>query len=286
MKTIDKYNEIVAEVQSKEDLDQLLPDNDNSDKLLQDYSSKSKVDPWRSIAWVVASILNAFEVLFALFKKETTVEARSNRIGTADWWLRTVYEFQFGDNVQLQAGKPYYPVIDENKQIITNASHQVQAGINLIKVVKSAFPDFEPLSNSEADALRSYLKRVAPPGIGWGVITDEAEQIKIVGSVFYDGTENQATVQAAVEAVIDNYIKYMPVEGDNNIFNGTFVRNELIDQVRDVDGVKDFSLTEVIITVNGIDKEPNRIYQPISGWMRIADGFPLDQTIEYYAADV
>lgn len=286
MTTKETYNQIVEEVQSRTAFDQLLPGNDNSEKLLVDYTSKSKLDPWRSIAWVVACVLAAFRGEFELFKKETTLNARSYRVGTVEWWLTTIYGFQMGDSLQIESGKPYYAVEDAAKRIISNASHQVQSGLNLIKVVKGVFPAFEPLSVVEVDSFRSYLKRVAPPGIAFGVISSASEQVKLVGNVFYSGTKNSTYIQNAVEAMIDAYIKYLPVEGQNSVFNGTFVRNELIDKIREMEGVNDFELIEVVITVDGIDKVPGRIYQPVSGWMRIADSHPLSQTLQYYASYV
>ncbi len=286
MTTKETYNEIVEEVQSKAEFEDLLPENDNSTKLLADYSSKSKVDPWRGIAWVIASIISAFRLDFDKFKEDTGVEARNNRIGTADWWLASAYAFQYGDFVEVISGKTNYAVIDEAKQIITNASHQVNAGINLVKCVKGEFPDFEPLSAAEASSLRSYYKRIAPPGISYAVISSVAEEIKIVANVYYNGNKDIATVTANVEAAIEDYIKYLPVEGENNIFNGTLVQNELIDKVRSIEGVNDFQLTEILISVDGQDKVPGRTYQPLSGWLRMKDGFPLSNTLTYYATNV
>jgi len=280
------YNEIVEEVQSKEAFSELLPESDNSEKLLKDVSTKSKVDPWRSMAWVFASVIEDIKTLFELFKKETKKIARENRIGTVEWWLQSVSEFQFGDSIQVIDGKPLYAVENPEKRIVTNVSHQVASGINIIKAVKGVFPDFVPLSESERSALDFYLRRIAPPGIKFGLISRDAEQIKIVGDLFYQGLNDLAEIQSKVEAAIDSYIKLLPANGENVVFNGSFVLNELIDQVREIEGVNDFRVNEIEVTRESISFDPGRSYQPVSGYLRIADGQPLSQTINYFTSNV
>lgn len=284
--TKETYDEIVQELQSKEEFDELLPNNDNSGKLLEDVTSSASVDPWRSISWITASVITAFKTAFSLFKKETAQEARNNRIGTIDWWLAMAYEFQYGDSLVLVNGKPGYATIDEEKRVVTKASHQLVTSTNLIKVVKGSFPDFVPLSQFEADSLRSYFSRIHPPGINFAVISKVAEEISIEGDLFFKGTADKDTLKAAVEAKIIDYIIYMPVDGVNEVLNGTFVRNNLIQAVKQVADVKDFVPTKIEVTVDGNTFEVDRTYQPTSGYLRIKTGESLANTIQYYASNV
>lgn len=286
MSTKEIYNEIVEEVQSISEFNSLLPNNDNSSKLLADVTSKSKVDPWRSIAWVVASVLNAFDTNFKLFKSEAATIVRQHRIGTADWWIQAAYDFQYGDQLQIISGRPFFALIDDSKKVVDIASHQLNGRVNLIKVVKGDFPKFQALPAPEYNALVAYFERIRPPGIDYSIISKEAEEISIYGDVFYSAQSALSTVKSAVNDAIVEYINYLPVEGVGSVFNGTFVKNELIDVIRSVEGVRDFTPTNIEVTRDGSTFSPQRVYQPTSGYMRIKSGESLDTTLTYYASNV
>lgn len=286
MSVQDKYNEIVEEVQSIAEFDELLPNADNSTKLLADVTSKSKVDPWRSIAWIVASVINAFDANFSLFKSEAATIVRQHRVGIADWWIQSAYDFQYGDQLEIISGRPFFSNIDESKKVVDIASHQLVGRVNLIKVVKGTFPNFEPLPPPEYQALVAYFDRIRPPGIDYSIISSVAEEISINGDVFYSGQVPQSLIKSNVELAIINYINYLPVEGVNSIFNGTFVTNELVEVIRSVDGVRDFNPTSIEITRDGITFSPNRFYQPTSGYLRIKSGETLATTLNYFTSNV
>lgn len=286
MSTTTTYNEIVEEIQSKSDLANLKPNDDNSTKLLADVTSKSKVDPWRSIAWVVASALEAFKTNFSLFKKEAATIVRQHRVGIADWWIQAAYDFQYGDQLEIISGRPFFANVDETKKVVNIASHQLVGRVNLIKVVKGTFPNFQALPAPELQALVSYFDRIRPPGIEYSIVSSPAEEISINGDVFYSGQEPLATVKSNVELAIINYINYLPVEGVNNVFNGSFVTNELIEVIRSVDGVRDFRTTKIEVTRDQITFTPNRFYQPLSGYLRIKQGESLSSTLRYFTSNV
>src|SRR6185312_15248244 len=116
------YDYITAEKENYTELSGLQPTIDNSQTLLTDITSTSRVARWRIWIWCVAACAYAVEVLFDVFRADVENIIANSRYGTLPWWVATCKMFQYGDTLVFINNAWNYAVIDPTKQIIAMAS--------------------------------------------------------------------------------------------------------------------------------------------------------------------
>lgn len=225
-------------------------------ELLPQLSSTSATAIWWLWANIVATAIFTFEQIFYTEKAALEKETEAKRYGSVNWYALQVLKFQYGDVLVFDSdtGLFAYPAIDEGKMIVVRAA--VNEGIEekelLIKVAKKdTNNELVPLNASEITALNAYLNDIRVAGVDFQIFSILGDIIDGIADVFYDGNYNLNDIQTAINDALNIY-------RDNFSFNGTLLKNDIIDVIRDVNGVTDIhfslltgksgSLNPIIIT--------------------------------------
>ena len=226
--------------------------------------------------YVVAFSIWFVENLFDVHRAEVQTIISTMKPHTARWYAEKSRVFQFGFDLQPDSDQfdntgrteaeiavskiiEYAAVIEQDNQI-------------RIKVAKIAGNDLAPLTVPELSAFSSYINRVKDAGIAIELLTDDAEQLRLGLTIFYnplvigsDGKRIDGTSDTPVPDAVRNYLA-------NIEFDGTFVIAHLVDDLQSVEGVV---IPHVVLcqykygVLDWIDIDVYR--RPLSGYMRISD---------------
>ena len=127
-----------------------------------------------------------------------------------------------------------------------------------------------PLTAQELNALISYLDKIGFVGIAIDTSSLFADRLKFTGEVFYSGEYVEATVKAAVIVAIKNYLSSVSVTN----FDGTIIREQIIDAIQAVEGVTGVNTLGVVliarpssIPLTGAVTTVNRSYVTAAGYI-------------------
>lgn len=231
------YNSIIAEKQTLSSLNNLQPNIDSGQQLLNDLTSPSNVAVWRLIFFVIAVAIWSLENLFDIHVKWIENRASELVVGSEKWYELKAREFQIGDDLEFDGITYKYPVINESNKIVKVVAAKQSAGAVLIKVAKLDGLDPIPLTTEELDAFTAYMNKIKFAGIKTPCLSREADELSIEYRVYYnplvlnsDGELLTDTSIKPVEEAINNYCKNLP-------FNGLFSVTDLTDKIQKSTGV-------------------------------------------------
>ncbi len=247
-----------------------------ADTTLNALNSPSAVAIWRLWTRITASAIETQEQLWDVFKAELEQIAREAVPGTVDWLQKRVLEFQYDaaspQVISVVDGKATYPVIDATKRIITRAAivEQVNNRV-LVKVAKDdGSGGLTPLTTNEINALISYLDKIGFVGIAIDTSSLFADRLKFTGEIFYSGEYVEATVKAAIIVAIKNYLSSVSITN----FDGTIIREQIIDAIQAVEGVTGVNTLGVAliarpssVPLTGAVTTVNRSYVTAAGYI-------------------
>ena len=247
-----------------------------ADATLNALNSPSAVAIWRLWTRITASAIETQEQLWDVFKLELEQIAREAVPGTADWLQKRVLEFQYDaaspQVITVVDGKATYPVIDASKRIITRAAivEQVNNRV-LVKVAKDdGSGGLTPLTTNEINALISYLDKIGFVGIAIDTSSLFADRLKFTGEIFYSGEYVETTVKAAIIVAIKNYLSSVSITN----FDGTIIREQIIDAIQAVEGVTGVDTLGVVliarpssVPLTGAVTTVNRSYVTAAGYI-------------------
>lgn len=278
------YDTIIAEKQSLSALDELQPNIDSSQTLLNDLTSTSKVAIWRLFIFLFSTAVWMHEQIFDKFKEEVDERVKDASTGNIRWYWKQAFLFQFGDSLSYIDNKYQYATIDETKKIVERAS-VFEVGSQLrMKVAKlDSVGAPVPLSSVELTAFNDYMNKIKFAGTNVAIISSLPDQIQI----YYSITVNQQVLSLTgeslsapgtypVEDVINKYIKDLPFDG---VLNFT----KLTDKIQEVDGVIDPVYGKSGASYGSLPFQEivKNYYQPNAGHLVVAPTNPLSQTITY-----
>ena len=197
---------------------------------LDDLNSESSTAVWRLILWIVAFANKTIKNLFDSFKTYIEGVFALNQAGTLLWWIDKIKAFQYGDSLEFIGGIWKYAIIDETKKIVKQVALETVNYMIVFKTAKDNSGTLEPLEALEISALESYINQVKFPGTYISVISEEADDLKLNYTVYYNGQYLQSDVESALIAAANDYIS-------NILFNGKFSHTELTDAFQGVTGV-------------------------------------------------
>lgn len=250
-------------------LGDLVPQADDTQTLLTDVSTTSKVADHRLWIRVFAFFSWMMEVLFDAHQTEVTAIANSNKYGTLPWWVTELKKFQNGYSLTFVDNFPSY--LDTTSagalaaQIVKRAAAVNLGGGNvLLKVATDSAAIV-----TELPSIQAYVNMLKPAGPTVQVISLNADKLRLTtAQVTYDalviaadGSLISEPSTFPVEDAINAYLAAIP-------FNGVFSINAMVDAVQAVEGVEDFQvdLAEYQVGVTpyaAIDWT----YQTTAGWM-------------------
>jgi len=233
---------------------------------LAGLSSPSATAIYRLFEFVVAASIWAFEMILDRFREEVDDTIARAPAGTPAWYADRALEFQLDDTlVVLPSGKPGYAEGSTGAQIVTRATAKENdtTGRLFIKVAKDgATPGaLAALSPAELVKVRGYIDLLRFAGTRLEVVSREADQLQVSGSLYYDPLLPVATVQANAVAAVRGYLAALD-------FDGQVYVSQLTDALQAVPGVRDVLLVSVAARVGAAAPVAfARVYETAAGYI-------------------
>lgn len=259
----------ISEIQAE-----MLSEKDNQ-TALSDLNSTSNTALWRLMFYVVAVAIHVFEGLQDVFKLEMEAIANDAIGGTLRWYKKHTLEWQYNHNLEWIDDKFQYNTDDKNARIVTQVS-AIETGKQItIKAAKGETGNLTPLSIEEKTSLLSYLNEIKVAGVDIVLTSENADDLKVYYTVYYNSIKSQTSIQTNVESVIDNVLQTLP-------FDAILKVSALTDAIQEVEGVTDVVFTSASAKYGSNTYEDfSRIYQSNAGYLKIDNAFPLSATINY-----
>ena len=258
----DIYDAIIAEKETRANLEGLGPIGDNATQLADDLNSDSKVAIWRLWAYITAVAMHVHEVLWDIFKADVERIASLAPAGTPGWYHKKILEYQHGDDLEYIDQQYKYAVVDLEKRIVARcAIDERRDGVVVVKVAKIVSDELAPLSGPEKDGVISYLAKIKFAGTRSSVFTASPDVVNIVYDLYYDPIVPINDLEIALDAALIAFSANMP-------FNGVLNINKFTDALQAVNGVVDpvfVSATNTAATsgtITTFDKE----HRPSAGY--------------------
>ncbi|WP_299460793.1 baseplate J/gp47 family protein [uncultured Microscilla sp.] len=228
------------------------------DAVLQEINTASRFSPWRAIVYIMAFVIYSLEKLFTLFKADVTEIVTNNRIGSLAWYAQVSQGFQLGDNLNENL---QYNTLNTDLQIISRVAVKELPDSTLsIKVAKGATQaDLAPLTETEEQQFTAYLNKMKPAGVKVNAQSLTADQIKIAAEVFYNPLFASADITTRLVAAINDYCS-------NINFGGQLNRNDLIERVRQEEGIEDFVISLLQVVQNNATVDVSRAQELEAGY--------------------
>ena len=272
------FDAIVAEKETRANLNDLTPNPETSFQLLDRLSTGSKSAAWGLVFYIVAWAIYLHELQFDLLKTEVDEKLVRSVAGSAPWWQELMKAFQYGDQLELIDGRFQYATIDTTKQIIAQASVQdLVTGGALIKVAKAGigFSDelnsdsltigLDPLTAEELAAAQSYMQQNMLPGTRIGIVSLEADSLAPVYDIYYNPQIPLSQVKNNCQVALLTYINNLP-------FDGELVITKMTDALQLAQGVVDPVFQSCVVTPNAGQAASVTVdYLPASGYFQLED---------------
>ena len=256
----------------------------NSQAALNPLTSTSQVSYWNLWSWIMAVAIALLEQIMLIFFGEiNTIEAMSHG-GTAAWIQAQILLFEYPNVVTINPDFSInYNPVNTALQIISNCA--VTASNSGVLTIKATTGGTTPtvLTSNQIIALQSYLDTIISPNQFYIIISQTADIMVLIGTVFYNGQFN-ATIQTNVIAALNNYIAQfttLPANGGN--FNGVVKMSDIENVILGVQGVVDWQPLTISITPSVGSPPPSylinnglivsRNFQTVAGYIAETDSF-------------
>jgi hypothetical protein len=261
------YKTIVDNATAKQELSVLAPDA-NFEALVADFVNSSRVGVWKMMAFCMASAIYFHELVFEQFRDEVNAILKDVSVGTTDWYVRQVLDFQIDTPLSvLVTGRVGYEnrLKEPNKRVVGRASVEDADGVLRIKVAKFANGNLVALSASEQISLEAYLKKVRFAGTKFTIVSTNGDYIKFGAiRITHNGLNSDNLVQGFVKLVVKSQITNLP-------FNGRLWEVRLVDALQAISGVVDVVLEDIQVSSDSVHwlKMP-RFWTPAGGYFRVS----------------
>lgn len=272
------YTDIITEKNSLESLEDLGYPGDDTELLLQDLNSSSKVAVWRLWAYVTAVTIFFHEKLWDLFKAE--VEEKLKAIpGTDTWLANECRKFQNGDTLIFNSDGTYgYSTLKPEDQIIKRVAVTGNFGASVVKIASQDEEEgpLRKLTPEELTAFQGYLNLIQYAGSSVTAVSNASDKLKFSIEVFHNALIPITTLELNVENAINSYLA-------NLEFNGAFRVIKLVDTIQAVAGVVDVSIESIEAKADDAGNFTNvsRVYEPASGYLEIETGSQYSEMLKF-----
>ena len=278
------YDSLISEKNTNTALTYLAPSVDNSQQLLADVQSPSRVSDWRFWLWIFSVASATLENFWDLFRVELDAKINSAPVGTKPWYQKQAFLFQYGDSLVYINDKYQYATINAVAQIIKRCAVVDLGGQVIIKVAKLTGTVVTPLSVGELAAFQGYINKIKVAGTQTIFISDIPDKLKVAYTMYYD-----PLVLAANGSLLNNPSVF-PAEDAINAyisnleFNGDMVLTKLTDAAQSAQGIVNPVLTSAEAKYGSFAYATVVVkYNAYAGHMIIDPSFPLSTQITYVA---
>jgi hypothetical protein len=221
-------------------------------------TSPSATAVHRLWAFVTATVHHTLETIFDRHRADVEAALARAKPGTAAWYAAQALLFQAGDTLVADDEGVHYLAGSTGAKIITRAAaiENDLTGKLFIKVAKDGPTPgtLASLSAAELVQVKAYYDRKGFAGVRKEIVSREADRLKLVANVYYDGSADVPTLQAAAEAAVRGYLaKLSGTSTDptaaaadlNTDFDGVLYLAKIEDALQAVAKVKDVQLVQV-----------------------------------------
>lgn len=274
------FNALVAEKESLSALDELTGGAAVGltpyQKLLADVNSKSRVALWRLMLFITAAGSWLLESLWDAFRTEVLQKADEAVAGNADWYLRKIYEFQFGGDYTYGLFDGVFrwsTVVPEDRPIEYAALMELEGDL-IIKVAGGQDGRPVKLGTDQTNAFIAYLGKFKIAGTTCQVISADADDLSYDLEIYFNPMLGFSKVKTNVENAVTEYL-------GTREFNGRFSVQRFVDFLQAADGAEDVVINRLEARYAGLDFSPiNRQYLPNAGYMAVVGGVALGTVTE------
>lgn len=202
----------------------------------------SKVSFENILLDVFAFAVSIVEQLFDQHKKEIDTAIYEQKSGTPRWYRNMALAFQFGfdlieDSDKFDNASFTIDQIDASKIVKYCSVKESQESNRLVvKVAAETNGELTPLTVTQRTALEEYLSEIKYAGVKLNVVNNPADRLLLNMAVYRDvlvlDADGNSILRGGkpLEDAINGYMKNLP-------FDGELVLNDLIEKLRQVDGV-------------------------------------------------
>jgi hypothetical protein len=216
--------------------------NITSNEDLATLNSTSKVAIYRLLVFVVSYAVWTLEKLFDIHSAQVDKAIYENKPGTARWYRNMSLAFQFGFNLLTDDdefdNEGFTSDQIEASKIVKYCSvkESLESSRLIIKIAGESGDDLIPLTLTQITSFAFYMSEVAYAGVKVNIVNNPADKLQLTLRVYRnplvidENGNNILSGGKTVESAIKQYIKNLP-------FDGELVINDMIDYLRDVEGV-------------------------------------------------
>ena len=292
------YNAMISEKESFTELNGLTPVPENTQTLLKELQSTSKVAIWRLWYFVVAVAIWSHEKIFDAHIIEVEELLLNRTFGQLKWYELISKAFQYGYDLLWSDTNYRYEYSDTTSdtaiasKIITQAvgtTNSTAVGEEIVlKVAKGTVGSLSALTTTEKISFDAYIDRIKPAGTNIRTISASADDLKLSITVTYDpliiavdGSTpergyliSDSSVYPVEEAVVD-YIQQID-------FDSYFRIMDLVDVIQLVDGVLNVSVQKASARYGSLDYtdimiDEQQRYNANAGYLAMASGHDVDE---------
>ena len=211
------------------------------------------------LIYIVATCANALEHMMDWFKEDVDEIVANERYGHKGWYEKVARQFTFGNPAE---------------QIVSQVSvEELEFGIKM-KVAKGEPGALRPLEtdplatdpDGELGAFIFYMNRQKPAGIPIRFVNQDADELSLVMTVYYDPVKVEASeVEGTVKENITAYLQGID-------FNGVFTTMGLVDYLQGVEGLSIIEVNDAYAKPVGENEhqiENATRDVPVSGWYEL-----------------
>jgi hypothetical protein len=244
---------------------------DNSETLLEDLVSKSKVAWWRTWLWLVATGSFILESYFDIHRDEIKALLSKTKAMTLPWYAEQSRLWQFGYDMTWKDDEYSYDVIDETARIVTYANASEKNDKVFIKVAKLVQGVKAPLSTLEKNTLQEFWNKWRPAGVKVQVVSLPPDTLKATLTIVRDrlilAGNNSLLRDASVFPINDAVKKF-----SNSLeFDGKLRLSKFVDAIQEAEGVVDVKLVSASVKpAGGVYSQIDMVCEAESGYFNMS----------------
>ncbi len=234
---------------------------------------------------IVSFCVWGLQKLFDAHREEVKTIIYNENPHRPPWYVTMALAFQFGRS--LVTDEDYYDntglteaQIETEKIVKYAAAVEVTKGMR-IKANRIVSGDLAPLTGPQLTSFTAYMNRIKDAGVRLYVSSSAPDSLKLNLDIYYNalvldsaGARLDGTSTTPIPDAIDAFLKNQP-------FNGLFILDLLISELKKVDGV---IIPNVVLAQARYGALPYQTfdveYLPDGGYLRIV--VPADLVVNYY----
>jgi hypothetical protein len=236
---------------TKDEISQFIDDDLPNRTALAGMASDSATAVYKDWKGLTVEAEFLHEQLWDKAKAELQELATRAVAGNDEWYLMKVREFQYGDPLIVTKNSdgisvPGYATIDETKRIVARAAMRLTPDrILQFKVAKIEGGSLAPFSADQLTAINAYINRFKFAGTGTGVVSLNADLLRLAGTYYYDPLLIVDDIKADLDAKVGLYL------ADIDFREGKVHLQQVVDAIQSGMGYKDFDLDTIEAKASG-----------------------------------